>query len=165
MSSDLRRAAWILEDYFGHNSDCSYEPGMSGPAGDVCDCGASAAARRVDEIIRRTPEIVCLSGSTRFKDAYRRENARLTLDGKIVLSVGFFHHSDGVPDAAPESAMGENGEWKEDADHLHLRKIDLADRLHVINVDGYVGESTREEIEYARETDTKVTWLEPEGAE
>lgn len=103
------------------------------------------------------PEIVCLCGSTRFKDEFREENARLTLEGKIVLSVGFFHHSDGIPDDA-EGAMDESGEWKRKVDHLHFRKIDLADRVHVINPGGYIGDSTENELEYARENDVPITW-------
>lgn len=101
------------------------------------------------------PEIVCLCGSTRFKDEYLVENERLTLDGKIVLSVGVFGHADGV-------TLTERD--KEQLDGLHKRKIDLADRIHVINPDGYVGDSTRSEIEYAREHDVSITWLEPEHA-
>lgn len=97
------------------------------------------------------PEVVCLCGSTRFKDEYRAENRRLTMEGKIVLSVGLFGHADDV-----EFEEGD----KEMLDTLHKRKIDLADRIHVINVDGYVGDSTESEIEYARETDTEITWFE-----
>ena len=103
------------------------------------------------------PEVVCLCGSTRFKDAYRAENKRLTLEGKVVLSVAFFGHADG-------EAVAISGAEKERLDAVHKRKIDLADRVHVINVDGYVGESTRSEIDYARERAVPVTWLEPEHA-
>lgn len=106
------------------------------------------------------PEIVCLCGSTRFKDQFREANARFTLDGKIVLTVGFFHHADGIPDEAKGKAIGEDGEWKHKVDHLHFRKIDLADRVHVINPGGYIGESTRKEIEYAREHGVPITWLQ-----
>lgn len=97
------------------------------------------------------PEIVCLCGSTRFKDEYRAENRRLTMEGKIVLSVGLFGHADDV-----EFEEGD----KEMLDALHKRKIDLADRIHVINVGGYVGSSTDSEIAYARRTDTKITWYD-----
>lgn len=101
------------------------------------------------------PEVVCLCGSTRFKDAYRAENKRLTLDGKVVLSVAFFGHADGESISPTQ---------KERLDEIHRRKIDLADRIHVINVDGYVGDSTRAEIAYARERDLPVSWLEPDHA-
>lgn len=109
------------------------------------------------------PEVVCLCGSTKFKEEYREENARLTLAGKIVLSVGFFHHYDGMPDVeGVEDAMDEGAEWKRDVDNLHLRKIDLADRVHVINVAGYVGSSTTQEVRYAHRNGVPVTWLEPD---
>ena len=103
------------------------------------------------------PEVVCLCGSTRFKDAYRAENKRLTLAGKVVLSVAFFGHADG-------ESVAISGDEKERLDEVHKRKIDLADRVHVINVDGYVGDSTRSEIDYARERGLPVTWLEPDAA-
>lgn len=108
-----------------------------------------------DESDEAFPEVVCLCGSTRFEDAYRAENRRLTLAGKIVLTVGVFGHSE------PGTLTDEQ---KAQLDALHKRKIDLADRIHVINVDGYVGDSTREEIAYARARDIPVTWLEPEHA-
>ncbi len=41
---------------------------------------------------------------------------------------------------------------KEMLDDMHKRKIDMADEIYVINVGGYIGDSTRSEIEYARET-------------
>ncbi|NIS34442.1 MAG: hypothetical protein GWN07_28000 [Actinobacteria bacterium] len=104
------------------------------------------------------PEVVCLCGSTRFKDAYRAENKRLTLEGKVVLSVAFFGHAD-------DESVAISGEGKAQLDEVHKRKIDLADRVHVINVDGYVGDSTRSEIEYAQERGLPVTYLEPERDE
>lgn len=107
------------------------------------------------------PEVVCLCGSTRFKDAYRAENARLTLEGKIVLSVGFFHHAgDTPPGVAEEVRNFEDSETKADLDELHKRKIDLADRVHVINPGGYIGESTESEIAYARNRGIPVTFYE-----
>lgn len=95
------------------------------------------------------PEVVCLCGSTRFKDEYLSEQERLTMDGKIFLTVGMFGHSDDVELSPDEKAM---------LDELHKRKIDLSDRVHVIDVGGYVGDSTKSEIEYARENGTPVTF-------
>lgn len=97
------------------------------------------------------PEAVCLCGSTRFKDEYREENQRLTMAGKVVLSVGLFGHADDV-----EFSDGE----KQMLDVLHKRKIDIADRVHVINPGGYIGDSTEGEIKYARESDTPVTYYQ-----
>ena len=77
---------------------------------------------------------------------------RLTLEGYIVISVGLFGHS------------GDDEVWKpgtkEMLDDMHLRKIDLGDEIFVINVGGYIGESTRREIEYAEDTGKKINYLE-----
>ena len=85
--------------------------------------------------------IITLCGSTKFKDEFIAEQKRLTLEGNIVISVGLFGHS------------GDNEVWSEETkmmlDDMHKRKIDLADEIFVINVDGYIGASTRSEIEYA----------------
>lgn len=102
------------------------------------------------------PEIVCLCGSTRFKQAFIDANFRETMAGRIVLSVGWFGHADGA-------VYTPTSEEKAALDELHLRKIDLADRLLVLNVGGYVGDSTRREIEYATRTGKPTAFLEPEG--
>ena len=95
-----------------------------------------------------------LCGSTRFKDAFLEAQKRLTLEGNIVISVGLFGHA------------GDDEVWtegtKEMLDDMHKRKIDMADAIYVVNVGGYVGESTRSEIEYARRNGKRVEYLEPE---
>lgn len=98
------------------------------------------------------PTIVCLCGSTRFKEAFEKASREETLAGRIVLSVGLFAHADGIT-LTPEQ--------KDALDQLHLRKIDMADEILVLNVGGYVGESTQREIEYAVEHGKRVRWLEP----
>ncbi len=99
------------------------------------------------------PEIVVLCGSTRFKKEFISENFRLTMEGKIVLSVGFFSHADAAIYTPTE-------EEKKAVDQLHFRKIDLADRAHILNVGGYVGSSTQNEIAYALSQGKKITYLE-----
>ena len=99
------------------------------------------------------PEIVCLCGSTRFMEAFFDEGWRLTLQGKIVLSVGVCKHAE---DHGAE-ALGED--VVEALDELHKRKIDLCDRVHVLNVGGYIGDSTRSEIEYARQLRKQITYM------
>lgn len=98
-------------------------------------------------------KIVTLCGSTRFKEQFLETQKRLTLEGYIVISVGLFGHS------------GDDDVWKpgvkEMLDDMHLRKIDLADEIFVINVGGYIGESTRREISYAEKTDKTIKYLEP----
>jgi len=101
------------------------------------------------------PEIVCLCGSTRFMDAYAEHYGRLTDEGKIVLSVGR---------VVPQSEQALGSPRKAMLDELHLRKIDLADRIFVLNVGGYIGSSTKREIEYARAHGKPVTWLESPGS-
>ncbi len=102
------------------------------------------------------PRIVCLCGSTRFRDAFTEMNERETLAGRVVLSVGSFRRA----------AMDTGGwlefeeEVKENLDALHRQKIDLADEILVLNVGGYVGESTRSEIEHAYRTGKAVRYLE-----
>ena len=100
-------------------------------------------------------KIVTLCGSTRFKEQFLEAQKRLTLEGCIVISVGLFGHS-GDDDVRKPGV-------KEMLDDMHLRKIDLADEIFVINVGGYIGESTRREIAYAEKTGKKVNYLEDGG--
>ncbi len=100
------------------------------------------------------PEVVCLCGSTRFMDAFFEAGWQLTLEGKIVLSVGVCKH------AKHHGAEALGKDVVDQLDELHLRKIDLADRILVLNVDGYIGKSTRNEIKYAEKTSKPVTYLE-----
>ena len=97
-------------------------------------------------------KVVTLCGSTRFKDEFLEAQKRLTLAGNIVISVGLFGHS------------GDNEVWtegtKEMLDDMYKRKIDLADEIYVINVGGYIGSSTKSEIEYAKKTGKTVKYLE-----
>jgi hypothetical protein len=99
------------------------------------------------------PEVVVLCGSTRFHAEFVQLNYELTLQGKIVLSIGFApgpNHGEGV---------GITPEQKIALDELHKRKIDLADRVHVINIDGYIGKSTRSEIDYAIKRGRTITYV------
>lgn len=106
------------------------------------------------------PKIVCLCGSTRFYQEYQQGNFNETLKGAIVLSVGAYPQ-------APVDGHGQNigitPEQKRALDELHLRKIDLADEILIISVNGYIGESTRREIAYAQAQGKPVRWMEQEG--
>ncbi len=79
------------------------------------------------------------------------------MEGKIVLSVGFFPHATNEMHGGD---VGITARQKERLDELHLRKIDLADSILVLNVGGYIGESTRREIDYARAHGKKVEYCE-----
>lgn len=103
-----------------------------------------------------TYPVVTLCGSTRFKEEFIAAQKRLTLDGNIVISVGLFGHS-GDAEVWTETT-------KEMLDDIHKRKIDMADGIFVINVGGYIGSSTRSEIEYAKGHGKSITYLEPREA-
>lgn len=97
-------------------------------------------------------KVITLCGSTKFKEEYLNTQKQLTLEGNIVISVGLFGH------------RGDNEVWSEGTkdmlDDMHKRKIDMADEIFVINVGGYIGESTESEIEYAKSTRKGVKFLE-----
>ncbi len=97
-------------------------------------------------------KVITLCGSTRFKNAFLEAQKRLTLEGNIVVSVGLFGHS------------GDEEVWKpgikDMLDRMHLSKIDMADEIYVINLDGYIGESTKQEIAYAEAHGKTVKYLE-----
>ena len=103
-------------------------------------------------------KVVTLCGSTRFKDEFMNVQRELTLKGYIVISVGFFGHS---KDAELWDKMDEETKVKTKTmlDDIHKRKIDMSDEIFVINVGGYIGDSTRSEIEYAKKMGKKITYL------
>jgi hypothetical protein len=103
------------------------------------------------------PTIVCLCGSTRFGQAFQEANLRETLAGRIVLTIGCDTKSDSELFAVSDE---EFQRIKKRLDLLHLAKIDLADEILVLNVDGYIGESTIREIKYALRKKKGVRWLE-----
>ena len=105
-------------------------------------------------------KVITLCGSTRFKDEFMEAQKRLTLEGNIVISVGLFGHS-GDHEVWENMDEGTLTATKEMLDYMHKRKIDMADEIFVINVGGYIGESTRSEIEYAKKTGKAIRYLHP----
>ena len=95
------------------------------------------------------PEIVTLCGSTKFKQQFLEVQKRLSLEGKIVISVSMFGHADNEP-ITPEQKVA--------LDQLHFRKIDLSDTIYVIDVESYIGESTRNEIAYATKSGKNIRY-------
>ena len=104
-------------------------------------------------------KVITLCGSTRFKDEFMEAQKRLTLEGNIVISVGLFDHS-GDNEVWENMDEGTLTKTKEMLDDMHKRKIDMADEIFVINVGGYIGASTKSEIEYAKATGKPVRFLE-----
>lgn len=97
-------------------------------------------------------KVITLCGSTRFKNEFLEAQKRLTLEGNVVITVGLFGHS------------GDDVVWTEGVkdmlDRQHLAKIDLADEIFVINVGGYIGDSTRREIAYAEFKGKTIKYME-----
>jgi len=109
-----------------------------------------------------TRKIITLCGSTRFYEHFQRKNYELTMEGHIVLSVGFylgkFHSVHG-------ETVGCTTEQKIALDELHFDKIRMSDEIFVLNVDGYVGESTSNEIALAIGCGIPVRWLDAKEGE
>jgi len=96
---------------------------------------------------------ITLCGSTKFKKAFIEWNARLTLEGNVVYSVALWGH---------QMKKYPSDEEKEILDAVHLAKIAYSDEIFVLDVDGYIGESTRNEIEYAKIIRKNIRYLSKE---
>jgi cell division protein FtsB len=97
------------------------------------------------------PHIITLCGSTKFKETFLAVAKELALRGWIVLMPGVFGHYDNIILTR---------EQKERLDALHKEKIDMSEAVYIINEDDYIGESTRNELKYARERKKDLFWLE-----
>jgi cell division protein FtsB len=138
-----------------------------GPRGnyesEIAALKAEVAALKAEMEKKEKPKIICICGSTRFADLHAITRWELEKDGKaICLMINY------LPDWYAKNIFGESkhdhyGEImgnKNILDELHFRKIDLSDEIFVINQDGYIGESTRNEINYAIKTGKQVKYLE-----
>lgn len=139
--------------------DCSGQR-KCGPcflASEIAAALDAAEKRGREEGARRAsnrPRIVCLCGSTRFIDHWNEWRKTLTLRGEIVLAIEIVTTQ--RPDEDPQHVAPE---VKARLDELHKRKIDLADYVFVLDVGGYIGASTRSEIEYATALGKPVQFL------
>ena len=104
------------------------------------------------------PTIVCLCGSTKFKDAFTKAQLEETLAGKIVLTIGCNMKSD--QEIFGHMSPKEFASTKRTLDQLHFRKIEMSDEILILNVNGYIGLSTCDELNYARALDKRVRFLE-----
>ena len=99
-------------------------------------------------------KIITLCGSIKFKDEFMKVQEKLTLEGDIVLTPNFFNN-------IKKEDIDEK--TQEMLDEMHKQKIDISDEIYVINVSGYIGESTKSEIEYAKSKGKKISYLENIG--
>lgn len=97
-------------------------------------------------------KVITLCGSTKFKEDFQKAYYDLSLAGNIVLSVCLFNHADDEGISMETRAM---------FDDMHRRKIDMSDEVFVINTDGYIGTSTRSEIDYAKELGKTIRYMYP----
>lgn len=95
-------------------------------------------------------KVVTLCGALRFWDKIQEMSERLELEnGYVVLGI--------VPHVLDRALTEQE---KKLLDELHREKIDLSDAIYVVNVDGYIGESVKKEIAYAKEMGKEVFYLE-----
>lgn len=97
------------------------------------------------------PVVICLCGSTKFKNEFMSALRAFTMNGHVVIMPGVFGHADGVY---------LDKETKKKLDELHFKKIEMSDMVYVINPRGYVGESTKREIAYAKSLGKVIRYLE-----
>lgn len=101
-------------------------------------------------IVKKKYNIITLCGSIKFKNEFIKVQEELTLNGNIVFTPNFFNN---LKDEI-------NIETKKMLDEIHRQKIDMSNEIYVINLGGYIGESTRSEIEYAKANGKKISYLE-----
>lgn len=104
------------------------------------------------------PKIICLCGSTKFKEAFTKAQLDETLAGNIVLTIGCNMKSD--QEIFGNMSAGERAEVKKRLDRLHFRKIEMSDEVLILNVGGYIGVSTCDELHYAMAQGKRIRFLE-----
>lgn len=126
----------------------------------VVDGSVVAREAEIELAVKQRPRIICLCGSTRFIEQFAITTWELEREGFIVLGCTLLP----MWYCQVPSHFGEATGTKEQCDELHKRKIDLADEVLVLNIGGYIGESTRSEIEYAARLGKPVRYVEPDAA-
>ena len=96
-------------------------------------------------------KIICLCGSTKFKNAFETATREEGMKGNIVLTVVMFGHLE---------ELDMDGEDRKKFDELHKDKIEMSDEILVLNVDGYIGESTRNELNHTIKLGKNIRYLE-----
>lgn len=104
-------------------------------------------------------KVICLCGSTRFTDIMLVHQWELTKQGFVVLS--WCALPDWYFQEGKKTHVGDQEGVREIVDEVHLRKIDLSDEVFILNVNGYIGESTRNELNYAKSKGKAIRFLEP----
>lgn len=149
-----RSSTWarkdLAESLRGYADELRQSPNWSAHVADDIVLAADLLMTEAAPPSARAARIVVLCGSTKFKQAFERATFEESLAGKVVLSVACHTQAEGI-DLADED--------KEKLDALHRQKIDLADEVLILNVGGYIGESTAAEIEYANARGKTIRYL------
>jgi hypothetical protein len=116
---------------------------------EMLDEALKDSARRIN-----APTVVCFCGSTRFTNEMLLIKWEFEKQGKITLSWNYLPQGFGA-----DSHIAEAEGVKEQIDELHKRKIDISDEVFVVNLNGYIGESTRSEINYAVSIGKPIRYL------
>ncbi len=110
---------------------------------------------KVKEHSTKPLKVVHCGSTRRAREAFEQWRLEDTLHGHIVLTIGA-HKNDEDLHISPEQAVS--------LDVLHLWKIEEADCVRILNVGGYIGESTRRELEYALRLRKQILFLEPDAS-
>ena len=95
-------------------------------------------------------KIITICGSLKFTEEIKYYTEKLALEGNCVL--GIIYPTEGRRYHTPEEIQFlEKG---------HLKKIDLSDAIYVINKNGYIGDAVKREIEYAKNANKEILYLE-----
>ena len=107
------------------------------------------------------PKIVVLCGSSKFTDIMAVCAWLIERDEKAI-AMGLHLLPNWYPNC-PADHLAEHEGVQEEMDELHLRKIDMADEIFVVNHEDYIGDSTKREIEYAQSKNKKIRWFANAG--
>ena len=102
--------------------------------------------------MKEKAKVITMCGSLRFMKEFMFHAERLELEGNCVLSVIY-------PTKEDKDAYAPNEH--ELLDILHKQKIDMSDAIFIVNINGYIGSSTKSEIEYAKNLNKEIIYLEP----
>ena len=104
------------------------------------------------------PKVVVLCGSSKFCDIMavcewiiERDEKAITMGLNLLPN---WYCREDIPDH-----LAEHEGVADEMDALHLKKIDLADEIFVVNYDDYIGKSTTREVEYAMDHGKKIRWF------
>ena len=95
-------------------------------------------------------KVITICGSLKFKNEMMKVAEQLSLGGNCVIT----------PVYPTEDNYTRTAEQIENLKNAHFKKIDLSDAIYVINVNGYIGKSTKLEIEYAKSNKKEILYLE-----